>query len=267
MGLVGERLLAVPYELDVRLLAYNALVVSDVPDAWADDAVWPAPYLLSLGGVDAAAKALLVQYLAQGVDSTDEGGQLRLDEGALAAALEYYRVRYEQEQLHPAALTATNLMECWELFAGGEADLTESTAHLVLSDKPSATGCAPIPTRSGAVVDVADGWAWAVVTADGYRQQAAWALLSWLMEEENLSARCAASGYLPARQGALAAAWGESPCLSTLEQLLGLAPARLITLDSDTAALLHAALQDVLAGNQSSAEAAAEVVAALAAAP
>ncbi len=262
---VEGRALAVPYELDARLLVYDADVVSDVLDL----SVVPVPYLLPLGGAEAAAEALLLQVLSQGGVSADEQGQLVLDECALAAALEFYRARYEQGQLHAAVLTTTHLVECWQMFDAGEADLAEATAHLVLADpgERAALGCATIPTVGGAAVAMVDGWAWVIVAQDSYRQQAAWALLSWLMEEENLGARCAASSYLPPRQGALTAAFGESPCLPTLERLLNLSPAGLEPLDSEAVALLHAALQEVLLGNQSSAEAAAEVAAALAAAP
>ena len=261
---IEGRAVAIPYEMDVRLLVYDSEVVSEVPPAWADGMTWPAPYLLPLGGGEAAAEALLLQYVAVGVGSVDDEARLALDEGALAEALEYYRARHEQEQFHTAALTTTNLAECWELFVGGQADLTETTAHLVLSAKEGreTARCAPIPTRSGTPVAVVDGWAWAILTDDDYRQQAALALISWLMEEENLAARCVASGYLPSRQGAMAY-MGESPCLPAGALLLDLAPVGLEALQAGVAPRFHAALQDVLSGNQSSAQAAAAVIAAI----
>lgn len=257
---VEGRLLAVPYELDIRLLAYDAKL-AEMPAAWPDGEAWPAPYLLPLGSPEAAAQALLLQYPEGG--DLDEAGRLVLDEGALAAALEYYRARHEQELLHTAALTTTNLADCWELFVGGKVDLTETTAHLVLADEKGRAGvrCAPLPTRGGIAAPVLDGWAWAVLTGDDYRQQAASALISWLMDEDNLAARCVASGYLPSRQGALALI-GDSPCLPTCELLLGLESTSVGSLDAALAPLLLAALQDVLAGNQSSAQAAAAVLAA-----
>ena len=130
------RALAVPYELDLRLLA-------DDSDIMAPNAAGRVARRRGLAGAVPAAPGepgapLPMRCSCNMLRWGSDAGARPLDEGALAAALEYYRVRHEQEQFHTAVLTATNLLECWELFAAGQADATEATAHLVSGGRASA---------------------------------------------------------------------------------------------------------------------------------
>ena len=263
MGLFEGEHLAIPYEVDIRFLTYDHSTIDSVPLAWSESLTLPAPYLLPLAEPEmAGADALLLQYYALGGALQDAQANASLDEAKLAEALRLYKGLVDQGLIHSASFTTTNLIETWSLFTAGKAAIAESSAQRFLADpgSPPHGACAPIPTVSGRPATLAEGWAWAIATSDPRRQQGAIALLSWLMEEENLAARCAASSYLPARRSVATRTLDSSKCPDVFAQLLENAYLRPST---ETCGAIRkwtqAAMQEVLTGVETPELAAAEI--------
>ena len=255
----GERL-AIPYEVDIRILAYDAPTVGSVPLAWSESLTLAGAYLVPLAEPElAGADALLLQYYALGGTLYDDEANLALDEADLTEALTLFEGLYERGLIHSASLTTTNLADAWSLFAAGDASVAETSAHQFASARAPGAACAPVPTADGNPATLVEGWAWAIATSDPRRQQGALALLSWLMEAENLASRCAASSFLPARRSAAELTLDGSACADTALQLLEHAHLR----PPDTCGAIRkwsqAAIQEVLAGVETPELAAAEI--------
>ena len=126
------------------------------------------------------------------------------------------------------------------------------------------TAFAPIPTRDGAVVTIAQGWAWAVTTKDSARRDLAARLIEWLLEPENSAAWSRAAGHLPTRRAAFEL-WGTAdPYIAFLKGQLEAAHVRPSRPGWDEIlAALQKAVRDVLTGQASPKEAAASALAAL----
>jgi len=258
----GERL-AVPYEVDARFLAYNRTMVDPVPVTWVNVYTSSAKYLLPLGAGNVGnVDALLLQYSALDGPLQSQEWQLTLDEAKLADVLDFYKQGLNQGVIHTATLTTTNLSECWSIYIAGDVAMTEASARQYLSDRARLTNTryAGIPTKEGALATVTHGWAWCLVAPDLQRQQGAIALLLWLMEKDNLAARCKASLYLPTRRGAMKSSLGDAESADFFNALLEHAYLRPPSRDYPTVAgLMYTALQDVLTGSAAPEQAAREV--------
>ena len=122
----------------------------------------------------------------------------------------------------------------------------------------------PGTTRDGAVVTIAWGWAWAVVTDDPARRDLAVQLIEWLLEPENSAAWNQAAGHLPTRRAAFEV-WGTTdPYIAFLKGQLEAAHVRPSGPGWDEIlAALQKAVRDVLMGKVTPKEAAASVMAAV----
>jgi len=261
----GGQRIALPYEIDIRFLAYDLELVSQPPLRWRDVLSETRGYLFPFGEGDiGVVDAPLFQYYAAGGELFDAEGQPTMDEAILASVLRFYQQGLAVGAIHTATLTTTTLAECWEIYLSGDAPLTEASMARYLADRPrlAKTRYAPLPTSAGATATIGQGWAWCLVTSVPQRQQAAVALLSWLMEEENLVARSQARHYLPLRRSALAASVQDDQLTAFIAELLERTYLRPPLRDyAALASLWHTAVQDVLLGNAKPEQAAQEVAA------
>lgn len=258
----GQRV-AVPYEVDARFLAYNQAMVNAVPSTWEELLASDAHYLLPLGSGDILnSDALLLQYHALGGELIGQGGQLVLDESKLADVLAFFQQGLDQKVIHAATLTTTTLSEVWQIYIAGEVALAEASAHQYLVDRHQLknTRLAMIPSKEGNAATVIQGWAWCLVTPDLQRQEGAIAFLLWLMDRENLAARCASSLYLPARRDAMLGSVGDADMAAFFTTLLDHAYPRPATSEYEAIAqAMYEALRKVLAGNSAPEQAARQV--------
>ncbi len=261
----GGQRIALPYEMDIRFLAYDPALVAEPPLRWRDVLSSTRGYLFPFGEGDVGvADAPLFQYYAAGGSLFDAEGQPAIDEATLASVLRFYQQGLDVGAIHTATLTTTTLAECWEIYLSGGAPLTEASMARYLADRSwlANTRYAPLPTSTGIIATISQGWAWCLVTPVPQRQQAAVALLSWLMEEENLVARSQAAYHLPLRRNALAESVQDDQLAAFIAELLERAYLRPPLRDyAALARLWHAAVQDVLLGNAKPEQAAQEVAA------
>lgn len=261
----GGKRIALPYEMDIRFLAYDTALVTEPPLRWRDVLSNTRGYLFPFGEGDVGVvDAPLFQYYAAGGSLFDAEGQPTIDEATLASVLRFYQQGLDVGAIHTATLTATTLAECWEIYLSGGAPLTEASMARYLADRSrlANTRYAPLPTSTGVIATIGQGWAWCLVTPVPQRQQAAVALLSWLMEEENLVVRSQASHHLPLRRSALAESVQDDQLTAFIAELLERAYLRPPLRDyAALARLWHTAVQDVLLGNAKPEQAAQEVAA------
>ncbi len=232
-GQVGEHLLAVQYEADLRFLAYNSAILSTPPATWAELLEAQATYLLPLGPAEGSVRdAFLPQYLALGGKLTDRDGQPYLDQTVVAAILDAYRAAREINALAPAGLDLGNASDCWPIYLTSTASTAEGSVAMTNVTswdygreraRLASTRIAPLPTLSGSVASMASGWGWVLVGKNSERQAAAVEFLRAVLEPQAMAAWSQATYRLPTRRAALPAAITDTEYRSFLERLLQVA--------------------------------------------
>jgi ABC-type glycerol-3-phosphate transport system substrate-binding protein len=229
-GQVGEHLVAVQYDADLRFLAYNSAVVAKPPATWAELAELHASYLLPLGASEGAvADGFLPLYLALGGRLTDRSGQPYLDETVASAVLEAYDLARQAGSLAPSGLEIDTATDCWPIYlasagkgAEGEVAMANVTSWDYGRERShlASTGIAALPTLSGEPATMANGWGWVLITRDPERQAAALAFLRALFDPTAMAAWSKVTYHLPARLSALRLAVGDGEYRQFLEQLM-----------------------------------------------
>ncbi len=259
------QLVGIPFEADVEHLAYNAAQLESPPLTWTDVLTEGITYVFPAGG-EQVSDAFLIQYLAAGGRLFDEDGRPALDEEILAEVLGFYGDGREMGVIPSSVLEFKTLDDCWTFYLSAKATMAHVGSRRYMADKGvlKNTAFAPIPTRDGAVVTIAQGWAWAVTTKDPARRDLAVQLIEWLLEPENSAAWSRAAGHLPTRRAAFEV-WGtRDPYIAFLKGQLEAAHVRPSGPGWDEIlAALQKAVRDVLTGQASPKEAAASALAAL----
>jgi ABC-type glycerol-3-phosphate transport system substrate-binding protein len=191
---------AVPFAADVQHLVYNQAAVSAVPRTWDDLSRQKTTLLLPLSGDD----AFLLQYLSFGA-SLDN-----FDTLTATQVFAFIKRSRDMGLLPEAALNAKSTDEAWDAFAAGEVGMAQVRAGRYLADQgllPTKlnSAFAPVPTRDGRPMTLASAWAFAIVTNNPARQNAAAAWISWMMQPERLAPYLRASHRLPATRAVLGA--------------------------------------------------------------
>ncbi|MGB9777027.1 MAG: extracellular solute-binding protein [Anaerolineae bacterium] len=261
-GRVGESTFGLPLAIELQHLAYAPASLSSPPLSW--DAVLSAglPLFFPAAGENGIADDFtFIQYLGAGGRLTDGEGNPTLEEGPLTAVLDFYAQATATGVISPlVVLSLGSAEECWARFQeeGGMA-VVDSRWFWTEGERTAEPG--PIPTWDGRPVALAEGWALALVTAHPERQQRAMALAAWLLDPGWYGAWTQSTGYLPATRSGLA---GWTVSVERREVLSGvLAGARGPLPQSLRARLgppLQMAVEAVLRGRQSPAEAAARAV-------
>ncbi|HIC93131.1 MAG TPA: extracellular solute-binding protein [Anaerolineae bacterium] len=259
------QLVGIPFEADVEHLAYNSGKLESPPLTWTDVLTEGITCVFPAGG-ERVSNAFLIQYLAAGGRLFDEDGKPALDEDILAEVLEFYRDGREIGVIPSSVLEFKTLDDCWSLYLSAKTTMAHVSSQRFMADRAllKNTAFAPIPTRDGAVVTIAWGWAWAVVTDDPARRNLAARLVEWLLKPENSAAWNRAAGHLPTRRAAFEV-WGtRDPYIAFLKGQLEAAHVRPSGPDWDEIlAALQKAVRNVLMGEATPKEAAASALAAI----
>jgi ABC-type glycerol-3-phosphate transport system substrate-binding protein len=214
-GIFNDRRMAVQYIANLEHTAYLTSQVQTAPITWSQLLAEDIPYLFPLGvpqpnsasgPSEGLQHAILSQYYSTGptIDSLTRAPQLELE--PLIRLLEFYDEAAGAGVLPPGALELTQSDAVWAVYVQGKVPLAHVSARRYLAEHEAlrGSGYAAAPGWKGAALPIADGWAFAVVTADPERQQAAAALIAWLMTPENSGAWAEAGGWLPTGPDALA---------------------------------------------------------------
>ncbi|MCX7854516.1 MAG: extracellular solute-binding protein [Anaerolineae bacterium] len=265
LGRVGETTFGLSIAAELQHLAYSPVSLSAPPVSWNDVLSAGLPLFFPAAGRNGIADEFtFIQYLGAGGRLMDGEGNPMLEEGPLTAVLDFYAQATATGVISPiVALSTGSTEECWARFQeeGGMA-VVDSRWFWTKGEKIAEPG--PIPTRDGRPVALAEGWVLALVTTSPEQQQRAMALAAWLLDPGWYGAWTQSTGYLPVTQSGLAGWTVSAERREVLSGILAGAREPLPQpLREQLGPLLQMALEAVLRGRQSPAEAAARAVQAL----
>ncbi len=185
----------VPFSADAQQLA----ATTTPPRNWDEFTRQKGAFLAPWGGDD----AFLAQYVALGA-ATGEA----LDVSAAAQALGFLKRGRDLQIIPDSAINTLTSDEAWSGLVNGHVAMAQVWATRAMNERAKVplARAASIPTRDARIVALANGWAFAIVTDDPARRNAAARWIAWLVEKERLGAWMRAAQRLPATRNALAAA-------------------------------------------------------------
>lgn len=199
----GQRF-ALPFYTDITFLVHNNSLIQSPPLTWdrlddiGADYIFPAAR-----GDGSTVDAFLLQYLAHG-EKLD--AQLpHLDSTVLAKVLRDYLSAIEIGVVPETIRDLGTLDDCWAIYLAGDAGMANTSSWHYQRDHAmlQRTRYARIPTASGKPITLARPWAWAVVTQDPIRQEAAARYIVFMLRPDNLSPWIKASFHLPTHHSIL----------------------------------------------------------------
>lgn len=260
------RLMALQFEADIEHLIYNTDKIEKPPSTWADLLAGEASYIFPAGGSEGAVNdVFLIQYFALGGRLFDEAGHPAPDRGKIAQVLQFYKDGLDEGLIPRSVLELETADDAWPIYLAAEAAMTNVSSQRYSADRGQLknTAFAPIPTKDGNASTIGRGWAYAIITRDPRRQAAAAKFIEWLMAPQNLAPWSQATNHLPTRRSALALA-AEDDYTTFLNEQLERAHFRpSLPAYGTIAQALQEAVQEVLTGEATPEEAAAEVMAAI----
>lgn len=232
-GRFGDRLLAVQYAADIEHLVYLKEQAAAPPATWSALLAARLPYLFPIAGATAGSAArpqealphaVISQYVSAGATYDPGHRAIQVEAQPLARLLAFYSEAARNGILPPAALEVGDAETVWSVYRQSSVPFALISARNYLGEQEGVKNIAyaAAPGYTTPVRAVADGWALAIVTTDPARQQAAAALITWLLQPENAGAWSRAAGWLPTSPEALAA-WGASPYFTFLDEQLATA--------------------------------------------
>lgn len=256
LGSLNGELYGVLYSADLEHLATNS--ATPLPQTWSDLLETPRRYLFALGN-NSISDAVLSHYLSAGGKLTDEQGKPMLDETALRTLLETYQEARDAGVLPGNLLELDSADKVWSAWRGlgtGVANLN-ATRYLSVETRLPDLQVGDLPALTQPARSLGRGWAYAIVTQDPRRQAAAVRLLQHLLSAKNNGEWTRAAGVLPGRAAALAQ-WDQSNPYTTFagDQLARAQPLPPAAIRSAISPALRKAIEDVLAGRATPADAA-----------
>lgn len=261
---VDDRLVGVPFQLDVEHLVYNTNRITTTPTVWTDVLSSSIKYAFPAKGQGGLVNdAFLIQYLSLGGKLHDDEGNPRLDLQPLQEALEYYRRGADAGVFPPTVLEATTTDYFWPTYleVGVDATHVKSSFYLANREMLQNSKAAPIPTKDGELFTVARGWSIAMVTEVPSRQQKAVRFIQWFVAPDNNAYWSTAAMKLPTRYAAYSLLGEDDEYWQfTLKQLEIATPIPAFHGYDRIGRVLQQAVQEVLSGESTPEEAATAAV-------
>jgi ABC-type glycerol-3-phosphate transport system substrate-binding protein len=260
--LPGEQIYGLPMGSAADVLAYRISAYAAPPTSWAD--------LLNSVGVflfpaaDPTATFTLAQYASLQGALSDEAGRPSLEATKFAEVLSFYASLRSAGILPLSSLQNSSPSQSWNaMLAGKAASAMAPLDEFLAKYNPATTSALALPTHNGEGVLYADGWYWAIVTADPSRQELAGALLEWLSAPDFVGPLTYALGLLPPTPAAFTM-WPDERSTGIVSQLLDAAlPAPSAETLAIFGPIMQSAVEAVLRGTlspQEAADAAAQAV-------
>ena len=272
LGTLNGETYGLVYSADLEHLVGNPLAgnpltgnnATPLPPTWSallDEALVGSPrrYVFVVGNNGSGVSdAVIAHYLSAGGSFTDSNGQPALAESALQTLLETYQ-QAQTKGILPNNLTQFNnsndLWTAWRSTSNALFNLSASQ-YLSVEKRLPDLQYAALPALTTSAPPIGHGWAYAVVTSDPRRQAAALRLLQYLLSPANSGAWTQAVGTLPGRAAALAT-WDANSYTSFLrDELTQAQTAPSAAIMAVVGPPLRKAVEDVLAGRATPAEAA-----------
>jgi ABC-type glycerol-3-phosphate transport system substrate-binding protein len=257
LGTLNGELYGLVYSADIEHLASNN--ATPLPPTWSALLDEPRRYLFVVGNAgNGVSDAVVAHYLSAGGTLTDSNGQPALDELAVQTLLETYQ-EAQTKGILPNNLTQLNTAnDLWTMWRGTGNTLVNLTASQFLSVETRLPELqyAALPSLNKPAYSLGRGWAYAIVANDPRRQAAALRLLQHLLTPANAGEWTQAAGTLPGRAAALTT-WEADAYTGFLSgQLAQAQPAPSAAIMAVIGPPLRKAVEDVLAGHATPAEAA-----------
>jgi ABC-type glycerol-3-phosphate transport system substrate-binding protein len=193
----------IPYTADILHLAYDSDIISPPPTTWEELLSSDSPLLFPAAEA-ATPNATLLHYVGAGGTLLEDG--TISDPQVLEDFFTFVAEARTQEVIPASVLDMPNFTAVWRAFAE---DRSELAVAQVMQFYPNAAGIkppsyAPVPTRAGESITIADTWAFAILTEDAQRRQLALALINELLVPEVQGPWSQLIARLPSRSASLA---------------------------------------------------------------
>ncbi len=258
---IDDALYGVPFVIQAQQTVYRSWVSPLTPISWTAVLTEGYTMLFPTDPPNALADdALLTIYLGTGGAVLDAEGNLTLDRLHLEELYGFFLLARDRGLLNlELSLSLPDANACWEQYRDGVAHLSPVPMGIYWTTEPlpdSSPGW--IPTPNGDPLTLGHLWAFALVTDDPIRQEAALQLIRWLVDPGVVSGFSRTTGFLPARRRALEL-WALSETeIAFLDQLLEYAePVLPPVVDSKVRQALQSGLTALLEGEVETPEAAA----------
>lgn len=227
-----------PIAGDALVLVYRPTIINAPPVDWTGMLAVEHP--LAFAAADPQALVTLGYYQFADGPLVDEQGRPTLVGDPLVKVLDFY-LQAEQNGVLPYWITQYQTDEqAWQAFVSGETDMVITWMSRYLSSMQADTAIAPIPTETGVLYTLANGWVLALSTPHTDRQALGAELAEYLTDGEFLSRWSQAGGFIPPQPSALSR-WTDSSLQALIDRVA--ASARLIP-SSDLITSLGPPLQE-----------------------
>lgn len=262
LGRVDDTTFGLPLAAETRHLAYSPAALPSPPISWRDVLSAGLPLCFPAAGENGIPDDFtFLQYLGAGGRLTDEEGNPILEEEPLRAALDFYAQAVVTGVISPPVVLSIGTdEECWTYFQQ-EGGMAVVNSRRFWQEEEGTAEVGPIPTRDGRPIALAEGWVLALVATGPEQQQRAMTLAAWLLDPGWYGAWTQSTGYLPVTRSGLAGWMVSAERREVIRGILNEAREPLPqSLRERLGPPLQMALEAVLQGRQSPAEAAARAV-------
>ncbi|MCA9891033.1 MAG: extracellular solute-binding protein, partial [Anaerolineae bacterium] len=263
LGQIGEELYGLPYMVQLEHVVYQPDSGLTEEDSWDYESwfgrdvplVFPGRQTRGLNDV------FYLQYLESG-GSLLSDGTLTFNPASLTQTLSFYEQASDAGLIDGFVLNYTNPVDYLPNFLSGEIQsaVFDSKDYFRILEQIPDVGVAPIPTSTGDMVTLLDGWMWVLVTADAEQRQIVIDYVTEMMSAENQVQAAQALGMVPTRRTLLGQALPDGVDVTFYRALIENAQ---LPLSDNEGGTLARALQEAFASVvtlEQSADAAAEEV-------
>ncbi len=224
-GWEGDHWYTLFLQADVEHLATNPAACSLEASTWNEILSNKCVYLFPAAGEGGLpSDAEILHFFGSG-GGWKKDESLQFDEDSLRSLFSFYREGRDTGVIPKSVLKYATNDDCWTAFLAEKGTATQVDSSRYLTDRGllREVSFMPVPTLKGRTASMADGWVVGIVTSDPARQQAAVALVEWLMEPQWYGEWCDSARMLPATRSGMKV-WSEKqgadPYVDFLKSLL-----------------------------------------------
>ncbi len=257
MGRVQNQIYALPYVLDLNLLAFYG--DENQPTAWTFEAILGANAFWNFpaGRTTGLNSVLFLQYLAAGGTLANDG-TLNLNVDALATVFNFYEQAYRANLIDDSMLDFTSTSDYVRSLTSGDlrAGVMNASTYLSQLDDDVRLFSSAIPTANGDAIALMNGWVWIVTAKTADKQATAYHFIEWMMGNSRQADYAQLVNLLPSQRGALTQMALSNADIALFADLLS--NAVLMPTDNNTGAVARAiqtAFTSVISGDMTAEEA------------
>ncbi len=256
-GRVQNQLYAIPYLLEIQLLAYYA--DDDQPTTWSFDEIIRAESFWNFpaGRTTGLNTTVFLQYLSAGGGLLNDE-TLNFNADALQTVLNFYEQAYERNLIDETMLNFVSSNDYLRSLTSGDlrAGVMNSTSFLTELANETSLFASPVPTDKADAITLINGWVWVVTAKTAEHQTIAYNFIDWMMDNTRQADYAQLVNMLPSQRGTLNLLPLSNDLVTLFDNLL--TNAVLMPPDNNTGAVARAiqsAFTSVISGDVSADEA------------